>query len=164
MKVIQKSGAWLWALLAALLLTVLLTATAFAGDNDFRCWTVDARQWTNQGCRSEQDGVWYLFLPQDESPADTVLSFSGSVTAASAGALDREGGTLTGAFAASDRVTLTLEGGRTETVCLRQSLSLIHISRWATPLPGSWRWRITTSPSWTTTPRPCTCLLYTSQP
>ena len=121
MKVIQKSGAWLWALLAALLLTVLLTATAFAGDNDFRCWTVDARQWTNQGCRSEQDGVWYLFLPQDESPADTVLSFSGSVTAASAGALDREGGTLTGAFAASDRVTLTLEGGRTETVCLRQS-------------------------------------------
>ena len=30
MKVIQKSGAWLWALLAALLLTVLLTATAFA--------------------------------------------------------------------------------------------------------------------------------------
>ena len=121
MKVIQKSGAWLWALLAALLLTVLLTATAFAGDNDFRCWTVDARQWTNQGCRSEQDGVWYLFLPQDESPADTVLSFSGRVTAASAGALDREGGTLTGAFADRDRVTLTLEGGRTETVCLRQS-------------------------------------------
>lgn len=64
MKVIQKSGAWLWALLAALLLTVLLTATAFAGDNDFRCWTVDARQWTNQGCRSEQDGVWYLFRPR----------------------------------------------------------------------------------------------------
>lgn len=77
MKVIQKSGAWLWALLAALLLTVLLTATAFAGDNDFRCWTVDARQWTNQGYQSEKDGVWYLFLPQDESPADTVLSFSG---------------------------------------------------------------------------------------
>ena len=121
MKVIQKSGAWLWALLAALLLTALLTATAFAGDNDFRCWTVDARQWTNQGYRSEQDGVWYLFLPQDESPADTVLSFSGSVTAASAGTLDREGGTLTGAFAGRDRVTLTLEGGRTETVCLRQS-------------------------------------------
>ena len=121
MKVIQKSGAWLWALLAALLLTVLLTATAFAGDNDFRCWTVDARQWTNQGYQSEKDGVWYLFLPQDESPADTVLSFSGSVTAASAGALDREGGTLTGAFADRDRVTLTLEGGRTETVCLRQS-------------------------------------------
>lgn len=111
MKVIQKSGAWLWALLAALLLTVLLTATAFAGDNDFRCWTVDARQWTNQGCRSEQDGVWYLFLPRDESPADTVLSFSGRVTAASAGALDREGGTLTGAFADRDRVTLT-PGGR----------------------------------------------------
>ena len=121
MKLIQKSGVWLWALLAALLLTVLLTATAFAGDNDFRCWTVDARQWTNQGCRSEQDGMWYLFLPQDESPADTVLSFSGRVTAASAGALDREGGTLTGAFADRDRVTLTLEGGRTETVCLRQS-------------------------------------------
>ena len=118
MKVIQKSGAWLWALLAALLLTVLLTATAFAGDNDFRCWTVDARQWTNQGYQSEKDGVWYLFLPQDESPADTVLSFSGR---ASAGALDREGGTLTGAFADRDRVTLTLEGGRTETVCLRQS-------------------------------------------
>ena len=77
MKAIQKSGAWLWALLAALLLTVLLTATAFAGDNDFRCWTVDARQWTNQGYQSEKDGVWYLFLPQDESPADTVLSFSG---------------------------------------------------------------------------------------
>ena len=121
MKVIQKSGAWLWALLAAAILTALLTATAFAGDNDFRCWTVDARQWTNQGYRSEKDGVWYLFLPQDESPADTVLSFSGSVTAASAGTLDREHGTLTGAFAASDRVTLTLEGGRTETVCLRQS-------------------------------------------
>ena len=108
-------------IIAAAVLTVLLTATAFAGDNDFRCWTVDARQWTNQGCRSEQDGVWYLFLPQDESPADTVLSFSGRVTAASAGALDREGGTLTGAFADRDRVTLTLEGGRTETVCLRQS-------------------------------------------
>lgn len=121
MKVIQKSGAWLWALLAALLLTVLLTATAFAGDNDFRCWTVDARQWTNQGYQSEKDGVWYLFLPQDESPADTVLSFSGRVTAASAGALDRDSGTLTGAFADRDRVTLTLEGGRTETVCLRQS-------------------------------------------
>lgn len=121
MKVIQKSGAWLWALLAAVLLTVLLTATAFAGDNDFRCWTVDARQWTNQGYQSEKDGVWYLFLPQDESPADTVLSFSGSVTAASAGTLDRDGGTLTGAFADRDRVTLTLEGGRTETVCLRQS-------------------------------------------
>ena len=121
MKVIQKSGAWLWALLAALLLTVLLTATAFAGDNDFRCWTVDARQWTNQGYQSEKDGVWYLFLPRDESPADTVLSFSGSVTAASAGALDRDSGTLTGAFADRDRVTLTLEGGRTETVCLRQS-------------------------------------------
>lgn len=57
MKAIQKSGAWLWALLAALLLTVLLTATAFAGDNDFRCWTVDARQWTNQGYQSEKDGV-----------------------------------------------------------------------------------------------------------
>ena len=121
MKVIQKSGAWLWALLAAVLLTVLLTATAFAGDNDFRCWTVDARQWTNQGYQSEKDGVWYLFLPQDESPADTVLSFSGSVTAASAGTLDRDSGTLTGAFADRDRVTLTLEGGRTETVCLRQS-------------------------------------------
>ena len=57
----------------------------------------------------------------EENPADTVLSFSGRVTAASAGALDREGGTLTGAFADRDRVTLTLEGGRTETVCLRQS-------------------------------------------
>ena len=88
-------------------LTVLLTATAFAGDNDFRCWTVDARQWTNQGYQSEKDGVWYLFLPQDESPADTVLSFSGRVTAASAGALDRDSGTLTGAFADRDRVTLT---------------------------------------------------------
>ena len=121
MKVIQKSGAWLWALSAAVLLTVLLTATAFAGDNDFRCWTVDARQWTNQGYQSEKDGVWYLFLPQDESPADTVLSFSGSVTAASAGTLDRDSGTLTGAFADRDRVTLTLEGGRTETVCLRRS-------------------------------------------
>lgn len=58
--------------------------------------------WTNQGYRSEKDGVWYLFLPADESLADTVLSFSGSVTAASAGTLDREHGTLTGAFAASD--------------------------------------------------------------
>ena len=140
MKVIQKSGAWLWALLAALLLTVLLTATAFAGDNDFRCWTVDARQWTNQGCRSEQDGVWYLFLPQDESPADTVLSFSGRVTAASAGALDREGGTLTGAFADRDRVTLTLEGGRTETVCLRQSsLPSLRLTLNGTTLDGRGR-------------------------
>ena len=136
MKVIQKSGAWLWALLAALLLTVLLTATAFAGDNDFRCWTVDARQWTNQGCRSEQDGVWYLFLPQDESPADTVLSFSGRVTAASAGALDREGGTLTGAFADRDRVTLTLEGGRTETVCLRRSSATPSTAPAASPPPS----------------------------
>ena len=121
MKATRKTGTWLWALLAAAILTALLTATAFAGGNDFHCWTVDARQWTNQGYRSEKDGVWYLFLPADESLADTVLSFSGSVTAASAGTLDREHGTLTGAFAASDRVTLTLEGGRTETVCLRQS-------------------------------------------
>ena len=45
------------------------------------------------GYQSEKDGVWYLFLPQDESPADTVLSFSGRVTAASAGALDRDSGT-----------------------------------------------------------------------
>ena len=97
MKATRKTGTWLWALLAAAILTALLTATAFAGGNDFRCWTVDARQWTNQGYRSEKDGVWYLFLPADESLADTVLSFSGSVTAASAGTLDREHGTLTGA-------------------------------------------------------------------
>ena len=82
---------------------------------------MDARQWTNQGYRSEKDGVWYLFLPADESLADTVLSFSGSVTAASAGTLDREHGTLTGAFAASDRVTLTLDGGKTVQICAKQS-------------------------------------------
>ena len=121
MKATRKTGTWLWTLLAAAILTALLTATAFAGGNDFRCWTVDARQWTNQGYRSEKDGVWYLFLPADESPADTVLSFSGSVTAASAGTLDREHGTLTGAFAASDRVTLTLNGGKTVQVCVKQS-------------------------------------------
>ncbi len=121
MKATRKTGTWLWALLAAAILTALLTATAFAGGNDFRCWTVDARQWTNQGYRSEKDGVWYLFLPADESLADTVLSFSGSVTAASAGTLDREHGTLTGAFAASDRVTLTLDGGKTVQICAKQS-------------------------------------------
>ena len=66
MKATRKTGTWLWALLAAAILTALLTATAFAGGNDFRCWTVDARQWTNQGYRSEKDGVWYLFLPADE--------------------------------------------------------------------------------------------------
>ena len=49
MKATRKTGTWLWALLAAAILTALLTATAFAGGNDFRCWTVDARQWTNQG-------------------------------------------------------------------------------------------------------------------
>ena len=121
MKATRKTGTWVWALLAAAILTALLTATAFAGGNDFRCWTVDARQWTNQGYRSEKDGVWYLFLPADESLADTVLSFSGSVTAASAGTLDREHGTLTGAFAASDRVTLTLDGGKTVQICAKQS-------------------------------------------
>ena len=121
MKATRKTGTWLWTLLAAAILTALLTATAFAGGNDFRCWTVDARQWTNQGYRSEKDGVWYLFLPADESLADTVLSFSGSVTAASAGTLDREHGTLTGAFAASDRVTLTLDGGKTVQICAKQS-------------------------------------------
>ena len=121
MKATRKTGTWLWALLAAAILTALLTATAFAGGNDFRCWTVDARQWINQGYRSEKDGVWYLFLPADESLADTVLSFSGSVTAASAGTLDREHGTLTGAFAASDRVTLTLDGGKTVQICAKQS-------------------------------------------
>ena len=121
MKATRKTGTWLWVLLAAAILTALLTATAFAGGNDFRCWTVDARQWTNQGYRSEKDGVWYLFLPADESLADTVLSFSGSVTAASAGTLDREHGTLTGAFAASDRVTLTLDGGKTVQICAKQS-------------------------------------------
>ena len=121
MKATRKTGTWLWALLAAAILTALLTATAFAGGNDFRCWTVDARQWTNQGYRSEKDGVWYLFLPADESLADTVLSFSGSVTAASAGTLDREHGTLIGAFAASDRVTLTLDGGKTVQICAKQS-------------------------------------------
>ena len=121
MKATRKTGTWLWALLAAAILTALLTATAFAGGNDFRCWTVDARQWTNQGYRSEKDGVWYLFLPADESLADTVLSFSGSVTAASAGTLDREHCTLTGAFAASDRVTLTLDGGKTVQICAKQS-------------------------------------------
>ena len=121
MKATRKTGTWLWTLLAAAILTALLTATAFAGGNDFRCWTVDARQWTNQGYRSEKDGIWYLFLPADESLADTVLSFSGSVTAASAGTLDREHGTLTGAFAASDRVTLTLDGGKTVQICAKQS-------------------------------------------
>ena len=121
MKATRKTGTWVWALLAAAILTALLTVTAFAGGNDFRCWTVDARQWTNQGYRSEKDGVWYLFLPADESLADTVLSFSGSVTAASAGTLDREHGTLTGAFAASDRVTLTLDGGKTVQICAKQS-------------------------------------------
>ena len=121
MKATRKTGTWLWALLAAAILTALLTATAFAGGNDFRCWTVDARQWTNQGYRSEKDGIWYLFLPADESLADTVLSFSGSVTAASAGTLDREHGTLIGAFAASDRVTLTLDGGKTVQICAKQS-------------------------------------------
>ena len=121
MKATRKTGTWVWTLLAAAILTALLTVTAFAGGNDFRCWTVDARQWTNQGYRSEKDGVWYLFLPADESLADTVLSFSGSVTAASAGTLDREHGTLTGAFAASDRVTLTLDGGKTVQICAKQS-------------------------------------------
>ena len=82
---------------------------------------MDERQVTLQGYRSEKDGVWYLFLPADESLADTVLSFSGSVTAASAGTLDREHGTLTGAFAASDRVTLTLDGGKTVQICAKQS-------------------------------------------
>ena len=38
MKVIQKSGAWLWALLAALLLTVLLTALALALLNPMLAW------------------------------------------------------------------------------------------------------------------------------
>ena len=37
MKATRKTGTWLWALLAAAILTALLTATAFAGGNDFRC-------------------------------------------------------------------------------------------------------------------------------
>lgn len=91
-------------------------------DAPFSCFAYDRQGHRLEGFRSEKDGVWYLFLPSVQPAAEVELRFTGKVCTSSAGELNPEMGTLTGAFRANaDRVTLTLEDGTEQTVIVMQS-------------------------------------------
>lgn len=88
----------------------------------FSCFAYDADGKKLQGFWDEEDGQWYLFVPSTVSLADMKLHFTGSMETASAGVLDKEAGTVTGAFAQSgDKLELTDADGNTSTVLAYQS-------------------------------------------
>ena len=88
---------------------------------DFSCFTYDGNGEKLNGYCAE-DGSWYLFLTSTQSVADTVVYYTGSVTEASAGELNAEAGTVSGAFTASgDKLTLTGADDSAYTVTVMQS-------------------------------------------
>lgn len=96
-------------------LLISLHVTAHAAGEDFSCYVTDG-----QGCRinsyyAAQEDAYYLFLTAKEDIGSLTVYLDDSVTAASAGQIDGETHTLTGAFAASgDSVELTsVHGGDT---------------------------------------------------
>lgn len=88
----------------------------------FHCFTYDQQGNLLDGCLSEQDGIWYLFLPSDRRIAETEVFFNGEITAASAGQLDEEKKTVSGAFEKSgDRLELSGEDGKIYSITVMQS-------------------------------------------
>lgn len=88
----------------------------------FHCFTYDNQGNVLDGYRSEQDGMWTLFLPSDLRISETEVFFTGGISAASAGQLDEENKCVSGAFEKSgDRLELTGEDGQTYSVAVMQS-------------------------------------------
>ena len=96
----------------------------------FSCYTYDAQGNVLDGYWSAEREAWYLFLTSTQSVSDTKLYYTGTVTAASAGELDAETGTVTGAFTASgDQVELTLaDGSVCSVVAMQSSLPSVYIT------------------------------------
>lgn len=88
----------------------------------FSCFAYDADGKALQGFWDAEDSQWYLFVPSTVSIADLKLHFTGKMDAVSTGALDKEAGIVTGAFAQSgDKLELTDADGEISTVVVYQS-------------------------------------------
>lgn len=130
---------WLFLLLGAL---VLGLSACGSGKEGFSCFVLDERGGQIQGFQSETDGIWYLYLPGNQSIRDAVLyyHYDTAMTEASSGTLKPlletvEGGfgesgdilTLTGADGASIRVAvLQSELPSVQIFLARSTLDMIH--------------------------------------
>lgn len=87
------------------------------------CFTYDDGGRVIQGYYAPQDGVNYLFVPSTQALADVTIHVGDMAIAdASAGSLDAQSGTITGAFAQNgDTVALTGADGTVYTVAAMQS-------------------------------------------
>ena len=118
-----------------LLLIMLFQLTVFVAEREktkdaaFSCLTYDEKNNVINGYWSEQDKIWYLFVPSTVSIPEMTLFCTGAVQRTSAGTLDADGATVTGAFSQSgDQVALTTADGKTYTVQVMQSdLPSVHI-------------------------------------
>ena len=103
---------------------------------EFSCYAYDEHGNVLNGFWDEADDTWYLFVTSTQMIGETELYYTGSISGVSAGTLDADSNTVTGAFAASsDSVQLTGADGQVYTVVMMQSgLPSIHITLEGTSL------------------------------
>ena len=76
---------------------------------------------------SEQDDIWYLFVPQQEDLSDLTLHVAETVTASSAGALDIQTRMLSNPFGEGNEVTLTCGEASVRVIARQSDLPSLHI-------------------------------------
>lgn len=107
-----------------------------AVSEDFSCYTYDPQGNPLYGYWSETEEMWYLFVTSTQSIADTNVYYTGSVSQASAGELDKVNKVVTGAFRKSgDKLLLDSTDGIVHGVVVMQSgLPSVHITLKGTSL------------------------------
>ena len=96
----------------------------------FSCHTFDDQGRQLDGFWSEEEAVWYLFVPSNQSIKDVAIHYSGKITNASVGQLDEENSMITDVFSSNgDKVTLTASDETVYHVVVMQSkLPSVHIT------------------------------------
>lgn len=121
-KVIQ----WMCRGVVLLAMLCILSVSSNAQET-FGCHMIDTHGQPINGYYSEEDGLWYLFVPSTEEVASLDLYVQGEVTEVSGGALDREGNVVTDPFAESGELTLTCGGEKVRVVVKQSELPSLHI-------------------------------------
>ena len=131
----------LFVLAFAMVFSFAVTAHAEEDNGDltpeaFSCYTYDGKDNPLNGYWSEEDDIWYLFVTSTQSIGDMVLHYTGDITEVSAGQLDAETQTVTGAFTNSgDQLEMTATDDSVYTVVIMQSnLTSVHITLEGTTL------------------------------
>ena len=98
-----------------------------AGAEGTLCYFVDMHGQPIYSWYSEEDAVWYLFVPGSEDLSSLTLHVDDAVTETSAGVLDPETDTIADAFAQNQELILMRDGTAVRIIAMQSDLPSLHI-------------------------------------